>query len=83
MTVVDKLLKWDELRVQLKAAVAAGKELACENADLRIANEMLRRENERLRDSAGSIPSVDYERKSGPDEAAEAGADGIVNSEVG
>ena len=48
MSVIDKLFKWDELRVQLKAAEEAGMELARENGDLRIENMLLRREIERL-----------------------------------
>lgn len=52
MSVIDKLLRWDELRVQLKAAEEAGMELARENGDLRIENMMLRREVERMKDDA-------------------------------
>lgn len=44
MSVIDKLLKWDELRVRLEAAEQAGIEIAKENADLRIENELLKRE---------------------------------------
>jgi cell division protein FtsB len=46
---IDKLLKWDKLRVRLKAAEEAGIELAKENGDLRIENIRLKREIERLR----------------------------------
>jgi len=48
MKLFDKLLRWDELRVRLKAAEEAGIELAKENADLRVENIKLRREIERL-----------------------------------
>ena len=44
MSIIDKLLKWDELRVRLEAAERAGLEIAKENADLRIENELLKRE---------------------------------------
>ena len=44
MSIVDKLIEWDELRVQLEAANRAGMELAEENADLRIENGSLKRE---------------------------------------
>jgi len=49
---IDKLLRWDELRIRLKAAEEAGIELAKENGDLRIENIMLKREIERLRGDA-------------------------------
>lgn len=49
MKLLDKLLKWDELRVRLRAAEEAGIELAEENADLRIENIRLKCEIERLR----------------------------------
>ena len=49
---IDKLLRWDELRVRLKAAEEAGIELAKENGDLRIENIKLRREIEQLRGDA-------------------------------
>ena len=49
MKLIDKLLRWDELRVRLKAAEEAGIELAKENVDLRVENIKLRREIERLR----------------------------------
>lgn len=52
MKLFDKLLRWDELRVRLKAAEEAGIELAKENCDLRIENIRLRREIERLRGDA-------------------------------
>ena len=52
MKLFDKLLRWDELRVRLKAAEEAGIELAKENGDLRIENIRLRREIERLRGDA-------------------------------
>jgi regulator of replication initiation timing len=52
MKLLDKLLRWNELRVQLKAAERVGMELASENADLRIENALLRREIERLEDNA-------------------------------
>ena len=48
MSVIDKLFRFDELRVQLKVAEAAGMELARENGDLRIENIMLRRKVEQL-----------------------------------
>lgn len=50
MKLFDKLLKWDELRIRIKAAEEAGIELAKENGDLRIENIMLKREIERLRE---------------------------------
>ena len=49
MKLIDKLLKWDELHIRLKAAEEAGIELAKENADLRVENIKLRREIEQLR----------------------------------
>lgn len=49
MKLFDKLLRFDELRVQLKASEEAGIELAKENADLRIENTLLRRSNEIVR----------------------------------
>lgn len=52
MKLIDKLLRWDELRVRLKAAEEAGIELAKENGDLRIENIKLRREIEQLRGDA-------------------------------
>lgn len=52
MKLIDKLLRWDELRVQLKAAEEAGMELARENCDLRVENMILRREVERMNDNA-------------------------------
>ena len=52
MKLIDKLLRWDELRVRLKAAEEAGIEIAKENADLRVENIRLRREIEWLRGDA-------------------------------
>lgn len=52
MKLIDKLLRWNELLVRLKAAEEAGVELAKENGDLRIENIRLRREIERLRGDA-------------------------------
>lgn len=52
MKLIDKLLRWDELRIRLKAAEEAGIDLAKENGDLRVENIKLRREIERLRDDA-------------------------------
>ena len=49
---IDKLLKWDELHIRLKAAEEAGIELAKENGDLRVENIRLRREIEWLRGDA-------------------------------
>ena len=53
MKLFDKLLKWDELRVRLRAAEKVGIELAKENADLRIENIRLKREIQRLRGEGG------------------------------
>ena len=50
MSIIDKLIKWDELRVSLEAAERAGLELANENADLRIENELLKRELKALKE---------------------------------
>ena len=44
MSIIDKLIKWDELRVRLEAAERVGFEIAKENADLRVENELLKRE---------------------------------------
>lgn len=41
MKLLDKLLKWDQLRTRLKAAEEAGEELANENAVLRVENALL------------------------------------------
>lgn len=49
MKLIDKLLRWDELRTRLKAAEEAGIEIAKENGDLRVENIKLKREIERLR----------------------------------
>ena len=54
MKLFDKLLKWDELRIRIKAAEEAGIELAKENGDLLIENIMLKREIERLRGEGGA-----------------------------
>lgn len=48
MKLFDKLLRWYELRVRLKAAEEAGMELGKENCDLRVENILLRREIEQL-----------------------------------
>ena len=52
MKLFDKLLRWNELHTQLKAAEEAGIEIAKENGDLRVENIKLRREIERLRNDA-------------------------------
>lgn len=49
MNLIDKLLKWDELRIRLKAAEEAGIELANENMELVIENISLRREIKNLK----------------------------------
>lgn len=49
MKLIDKLLRWDELRIRLKAAEETGIELAKENGDLRVENIKLRLEIRRLR----------------------------------
>lgn len=52
MKLIDKLLRWDELRIRLKAAEEAGIDLAKENGDLRVENIKLKREIERLKGDA-------------------------------
>lgn len=52
MKLIDKLLRWDELRIRLKAAEEAGIELAKENGNLLIENIKLKCEIERLKGDA-------------------------------
>jgi len=50
MKLFDKLLRWNELHAQLKAAEEAGIEIAKENGDLRVENAKLRNEVDNLLD---------------------------------
>lgn len=49
MKLLDKLIRWDELRVELEAANRAGIELARKNADLYAENIALKKDLEKLK----------------------------------